>query len=76
MSLSPLLPGAYPSLVLGCRAELLIRETLLPDLMSLSLFRECLLPAIPGGCKKLIPDVRDAMLSDDILQRPPEKHLG
>ena len=56
------------SLALSWCAALLVREVRLPDIASLSLLRECLLPANPGSWK-LIPDVRDAMLSEDIVSR-------
>ena len=62
-------PAILASLVPCWRADLLARETRLPDMAPLSLLRECLRPTIPGICKKLIPDVRDAMLSDDMLPR-------
>ena len=47
--------------------DLLSRETLLPEKASFSLLREYLLPVSPPALfKHPIPEVNDAMLSDDI----------
>ena len=57
------------------RADLLMRDDLLPDIELLSLLRELLLPWPPGIWRQPFCDTREARLSDEelpILDLKPE----